>query len=416
MAKTGPPLAGAPLVRDLHRALLEIYNPGKLARSPLIDLLSLSQQPDPSAALRRLLLQAIEALKPGSEVPAQAEAWLIYEVLVHRYVQQIPQIEIASSLGFSKRQLQRHEAAAIRVLANYLWTRYGLQLRAAPTAASHEVARDRGGSPQGSLQELEWASKLSSIEAVNIADLVQGAAKSIAPLLNAAQVRIETALSQDLPRLAVHTMTMRQALVSVLSTAAHSVPGGCIEITAEARPAEVAIHIRSLRGHAAPRSLGFEDGESLQMARRLVAVSGGSLDLEMEGEAALTATLTLPVAQQLGVLVIDDNVDTLQLYQRYLAGTRYTFVGERDPKQALALAQDLKPKAIVLDVMLPRIDGWEMLGRLREHPATKRIPVIVCSILPNERLALTLGAAGFLRKPVSRGALIEALDGVMHER
>jgi CheY-like chemotaxis protein len=60
--------------------------------------------------------------------------------------------------------------------------------------------------------------------------------------------------------------------------------------------------------------------------------------------------------------------------------------------------------------MLPGIDGWELLGRLREHPQIGTAPIIVCTILPQEEFALTLGAAEFLRKPVSREALLSALD------
>ncbi|MDI7275566.1 MAG: response regulator, partial [Anaerolineae bacterium] len=122
------------------------------------------------------------------------------------------------------------------------------------------------------------------------------------------------------------------------------------------------------------------------------------------------AILNLPAAEQAGVLVIDDNADTLQLFQRYLAGSGYPFVGARDPEQAMALAEHLGPSVIVLDVMLPGVDGWELLGRLREHPKTRGIPVVVCTILPQEQLALALGAAAVLRKPVTRTALLEVLD------
>ena len=60
--------------------------------------------------------------------------------------------------------------------------------------------------------------------------------------------------------------------------------------------------------------------------------------------------------------------------------------------------------------MLPEIDGWELLGRLREHPRTGKTPIIVCSILPQEDLALALGAATLIRKPVSQSAFLLALD------
>lgn len=74
------------------------------------------------------------------------------------------------------------------------------------------------------------------------------------------------------------------------------------------------------------------------------------------------------------------------------------------------MAQESPPRIIVLDVMMPEIDGWEVLGRLRQHPLTSHIPIIICTILAEEELALSLGASGFLRKPVSREAFLGALD------
>ncbi len=59
--------------------------------------------------------------------------------------------------------------------------------------------------------------------------------------------------------------------------------------------------------------------------------------------------------------------------------------------------------------MMPGVDGWEILARLRQHPLTGNLPVIVCTILPERELALALGAAGFLPKPVTRQALLGAL-------
>jgi CheY-like chemotaxis protein len=120
--------------------------------------------------------------------------------------------------------------------------------------------------------------------------------------------------------------------------------------------------------------------------------------------------LRLPLAVQKAVLVIDDNVDAQRLFERYVAGTCYRCVGIRAPEEAVAMAVQVEPCAILLDVMLPGIDGWELLERLREHPTLARVPVIVCTILPDEEMAFTLGAAGFLRKPVTRQALLSALD------
>ncbi|MBI2939336.1 MAG: response regulator [Chloroflexi bacterium] len=94
----------------------------------------------------------------------------------------------------------------------------------------------------------------------------------------------------------------------------------------------------------------------------------------------------------------------------------YQFRGARQPEEALGQAEEVAFAAIVLDVMLPGIDGWELLGRFREHPRTQNVPVVVCTILPQEQLALTLGAAAFIRKPVTRQALLSALDRHLRPR
>jgi CheY-like chemotaxis protein len=139
-------------------------------------------------------------------------------------------------------------------------------------------------------------------------------------------------------------------------------------------------------------------------------LSAGTLDITARQPGLWRVTLAFTVANQIPVLVIDDNADTLRLMERYLTGTRFVFTGTSHPDQIMALAESASPRVIVLDVMFPEVDGWEILGRLREHPRTQHTPVIISTILPQETLAMALGAAGFLRKPVSREALLAALE------
>ena len=127
------------------------------------------------------------------------------------------------------------------------------------------------------------------------------------------------------------------------------------------------------------------------------------------GDASFIAHLHLRAAAQATILFIEDNPDTLQLYRRYLAGTGYRFAGAATDEQIAAALAEVVPQVIVLDVMLSGMDGWEVLGRLRTHPRTQEIPVVMCSILPLEQLALNLGASAFLQKPVSREALLATL-------
>jgi CheY-like chemotaxis protein len=398
----------SPLTRQTHRALLDLYDPPQLARSPLLGRLDLARHGDPPAALRRILLEAIEALKPADATPPQANAWRIYRILLHRYVQQIPQAEIAASLGFSVRQLQRHEQVALQALADHLAARYDLAVadppRDAPAPADGELARLRAS----------FAS-----EAISLAEVVQAALRTARPLLDAAQVVADVAVAPQMPRVAAQGIPMRQALVSLFTAAAHCAPGGRIEITAAAdarRAGQVRLSVRPMRARCAPVGLCPDDLDNMAMARQLVALSGGSLQWAAGEDAPFLATLILPTAEQFAVLAIDDNLDSLHLLQRFLEGSRYPFIAEQNPIRAVELAREIAPRIIILDVMLPGIDGWELLGRLREHPTTRDIPVIISTILPHEQLALTLGAAAFLRKPVTQAGLLATLDALTGPR
>ena len=84
-------------------------------------------------------------------------------------------------------------------------------------------------------------------------------------------------------------------------------------------------------------------------------------------------------------------------------------VAATNGRDGIRLAQELVPHAILLDVMMPEIDGWEVLQTLRTNTQTAAIPVVVCSIFNDPDLAYSLGASLVLSKPVSRDAVLGAL-------
>jgi CheY-like chemotaxis protein len=182
-----------------------------------------------------------------------------------------------------------------------------------------------------------------------------------------------------------------------------------MRIAAEWSEGRVYIHLETPVASGRPAVLTTE---RFNMACRLVELSGGHIRLRFDDADRhfLAATLDLPATEQVSVLVIDDNVDMLSLLERYLSNSRYRFLGTSNPREVFALAGRYLPRAVVLDVMLPDVDGWEILQRLREHPTTRDVPIIVCTILPHRQLAMTLGAAAFIQKPVTREALLSALD------
>jgi CheY-like chemotaxis protein len=138
----------------------------------------------------------------------------------------------------------------------------------------------------------------------------------------------------------------------------------------------------------------------------LIEAQGGQLAFT-SNPTAWQAALHLPAAQQATLLVIDDNADLVALFRRYLAGHQVSVIGITESEQALQLAAELQPALILLDVMMPGLDGWEVLQHLQSTPETGHIPVVVCSVMKEHKLAHSMGARGCLTKPVSQSDFLE---------
>jgi CheY-like chemotaxis protein len=112
------------------------------------------------------------------------------------------------------------------------------------------------------------------------------------------------------------------------------------------------------------------------------------------------------------LLVIDDNEGSIHLLQRYLTDDAYTVMSVPNTEQGLHMIPQLQPEVIILDVMMPGIDGWELLQRLKTLRETQLIPVIICSVINDPELAFALGASQYVPKPVTREALLRALHAL----
>jgi CheY-like chemotaxis protein len=110
------------------------------------------------------------------------------------------------------------------------------------------------------------------------------------------------------------------------------------------------------------------------------------------------------------VLVIDDDPIALDLLGRTLQGAGVRVVTASDGPEALKLARTLHPAAITLDVLMPGMDGWEVLRELKADATTRDIPVIMVTMTDDRKLGYALGATEFLTKPVRREQLVELLN------
>ena len=145
--------------------------------------------------------------------------------------------------------------------------------------------------------------------------------------------------------------------------------------------------------------------------RALASVLGAELDTQQAG-ADFTIRLVFQKVRRVSVLVVDDNSQVVQLYQRYTANTRYDIAHVTSGAGLLERLAVTPVDILMIDILLPDIDGWELLLQLRRNAVTASTPVIICSVLGNEEMAHRLGAARYLPKPIDRRSLLTAFDDI----
>ncbi len=153
-----------------------------------------------------------------------------------------------------------------------------------------------------------------------------------------------------------------------------------------------------------PRTLTTEQLELTALAKHSPATLAEPLPSPLEPDH---------VESQI-VLVIDDDPAIRDLLPRMLAQPNLHFETASDGREGLELAMALLPDLILLDVLLPELDGWSVLYELKQNPETRDIPVLMLTISPNAQNGLVLGAAGILNKPVAIERVAHEITAILH--
>jgi PAS domain S-box-containing protein len=134
-------------------------------------------------------------------------------------------------------------------------------------------------------------------------------------------------------------------------------------------------------------------------------------------EDGLLATVEAAFARRGRVLVVEDDVDTIEMMRVALRRVGYTVDVAAEGYEAVSLARRWRPQVILLDLRLPGMDGYEILTHLKRSPATRNIPIIVASAhvadaASEEKRLQSMGVVSFMPKPFSVNSLVEEIDRV----
>ncbi len=158
------------------------------------------------------------------------------------------------------------------------------------------------------------------------------------------------------------------------------------------------------RPHALPahrRTHGRSDVARERGRRRQhVRVHRPDRTAEPDGRGCVGAPMTQPRLHR--VLVIEDDRQSVDLLTVYLESAGFEVSTAHDGPSGLAAIRRERPVAVILDVRLPRMDGWDVLRAIKADPETSSIPVVVVSVVDERVKGLSLGAAEYLVKPISR--------------
>ena len=300
------------------------------------------------------------------------------------------------------------------------------------------------------LSRIEAGKTDLDIETFEVADIVKDISAVAGPLVNQNKKALVLDIADDIGVMTSDQTKVRQALINIVTNACKFTSEGTITLTARRGTSSdgpiidfavtdtgIGMTLEQLErvfnaftqaDSSTTREYGGT-GLGLAITRGICMMLGGGIQAESTPGAGSCFVITLPVDISRAVetmpasdtaettaprwaktvLVIDDDAVARDLLRRHLTQHGYHVVGADDGETGIAKARELKPDAITLDVLMPGMDGWTVLSRLKENPGTAEIPVIIVSMVDDRKVGYSLGAVDFINKPIDRERLITVL-------
>jgi signal transduction histidine kinase/CheY-like chemotaxis protein len=294
------------------------------------------------------------------------------------------------------------------------------------------------------LSKIEAGKLELSPEVVNLLPLIDEVVGTARQLAEQNKNKLIVDCPQDILPITVDPMRLRQILINLFSNACKFTKDGEVTLTVRESVCDgrnwIDFAVRDTGIGMTPEQLAklFQEftqadastarqfggtGLGLAITQKLCRMMGGDVTVTSEAGKGSVFTASLPgpnvrkavhetVASEHApadnrncILVIDDDATARELIAHHLQHAGYQVVTAAGGLEGIKIAKEVRPIAITLDVMMPDLDGWAVLTALRRDPELADIPVIMATIVDEQHRAATLGASGYITKPIDRDRL-----------
>ncbi|HEY3706639.1 MAG TPA: GAF domain-containing protein [Terracidiphilus sp.] len=315
------------------------------------------------------------------------------------------------------------------------------------------------------LAKIEAGKFTWNMASVSVKEVIERAVAATSSLVEARRLRIETSIGEGLPDISGDHDRLIQVVINLISNAVKFTPAGTITCSAIRRDGEIVVSVKDSGIGIAPADQPkvFEKfkqvgdtltdkpkgtGLGLPICKEIVEHHGGRIWVDSAVGEGSTFSFTLPVteaAKQLellpvrrsvdieaivrrlrdtvanqqthskSILVVDDDPNIRTLLQQELTEAGYSVRLAEDGRKALALIREEIPGLVILDVMMPEMNGFDVAAVLKNDPATMHVPIIILSILEDRERGFRLGVDRYLTKPIDTGSLFQEMDTLLDQ-